>query len=570
MIQDLTIVVKFHDRLRVRCSEDGTLHVTGKGQLSELAELKNRSLVRFRPLYQAAPERIAKFEAMAAARSGRAQPDFAGTMVAEIEASTSQEYSGLAVELFALECVEYVYLRSSHGGTPNDYPPVTNDHSTNQGHRAPDPGMDFDSANARGALGLGVRFTDCEENWLYTHEDLVDQVITPEPNQTPLSGISKNHGTAVMGLVAAPQNGYGVDGGAPMADFYTYPMRSTQSTATGNLRVSDCVLSAIMDSSAGDVVLLEWQVSDNYANLLPTDYVYTEWLTIRAGSDAGVITVLAAGNGGVNLDNYPAYMGFGDSGGIMVGQGTSDIHHYRRPSSTHGTRVDIQAWGANIVTLGYGDIQCCFPQPNPPGEDQYYTELFSGTSGASALVAAGVTAVQSYALSQGRAPLGPLEMRNLLQQTGTYPAVDQLIGPQPNLDAALDELDCGFQRNYCDAAINISGTRGVIGSVGSSSIANDDLVLTATGCNPNELGIFVFGPDRAYTAVGNGYLCIQAIWRFAIVGTLADGSASAAFPLPPVGSPYAVVDGSLYNFQFYYRDGGGGNFTDALEVVFCR
>ena len=59
--------------------------------------------------------------------------------------------------------------------------------------------------------------------------------------------------------------------------------------------------------------------------------------------------------------------------------------------SNYGARVDVQGWGREVTTTGYGDLQ------GGLNEDLWYTDHFSGTSSASPVV------VGALAANAGRA-----------------------------------------------------------------------------------------------------------------------------------------------------------------------
>jgi hypothetical protein len=107
---------------------------------------------------------------------------------------------------------------------------------------------------------------------------------------------------------------------------------------------------------------------------------------------AGVIVVEAGGNGQMNLDSavYGSRFnrGWRDSGAIIVGASLSTA---RSPNTTtnSGSRIDVHAWGQNVVTTGYGDVRVFGPDTN-----QFYTTTFAGTSSASPIVAGAVLSIQ--------------------------------------------------------------------------------------------------------------------------------------------------------------------------------
>ncbi len=171
------------------------------------------------------------------------------------------------------------------------------------------------------------------------------------------------------------------------------------------------------------------------------------WTVVKAGVDAGIIVVSAAGNGNRDLDgmDYETYMSWGDSGAIMVGGGSPDLNHDKHAFSTFGNRVNVQGWYGNVFTLGYGEFAEYGGDKN-----QRYLAGFSGTSGASPFIASACVAIQDKAQDYGRR-LTPLEMRYLLISTGIPQGTGGHVGPFPDLRAALeltDELALGVWVNF--------------------------------------------------------------------------------------------------------------------------
>jgi len=100
--------------------------------------------------------------------------------------------------------------------------------------------------------------------------------------------------------------------------------------------------------------------------------------------------------------------------------------------------VDAQAWGREVTTTGYGDLQ---------GGDEklWYTDQFSGTSSASPIVVGTLACLQGVLRGQGRSLLTPATARGLLRSTGS-PQVDapgrpatQRIGNRPNLRQMIQQ-----------------------------------------------------------------------------------------------------------------------------------
>jgi len=400
--------------------------------MSSLAPLRAKYRLEFRPLIDLPEEKLAAFEARAAQRSGKSQPDLAGMMIVNVPGSTEELLLEVGEELQALELVEYAYIEVLYQPPPGDIPPTTPDLTGFQTYFGPDPGIDVDYAWSLGYNGGGVRLSDCEYGWVYTHEDLMDKNLHPESGQTPHPDVISNgwdeHGTAVMGELCAVVNAYGVSGMIPNAWIYTYP----EWTVEGGYRRATCITNALAESSAGDIVLLEMQ--KDYAPAETDPNVHS---AVSTGVDAGVVVVAAAGNGGHDLDGvaYQTYMSWGDSGAIIVGGGTPDTNHNHHSSSTYGSRVNVQGWYGGIFTLGYGNYAEYGGDKN-----QRYRSNFSGTSGASPFVAAACVIIQDKAQDYGRR-LTPWEMRYILTETGIPQGTGGHVGPFPDLRAALDLTD---------------------------------------------------------------------------------------------------------------------------------
>lgn len=136
------------------------------------------------------------------------------------------------------------------------------------------------------------------------------------------------------------------------------------------------------------------------------------------------------------------------------------------------------------------------------------------------------------------------------------------------------DYDCPMPQNYCTAMVNSSGAAASMGSGGTSSHFQNDLVLFADLCPSTQFGLFFFGPGQSSVPVSDGTLCVGgSLVRLPVVQTDAFGSASFALDNQnlPVGAE--INPGDTYNFSFWFRDPpggpGGSNFADGLEVKFC-
>jgi subtilisin family serine protease len=160
------------------------------------------------------------------------------------------------------------------------------------------------------------------------------------------------------------------------------------------------------------------------------------------------------------------------------------------------------------------------------------------------------------------------------------------LGAGSIIEAAIDDFEvfeqcpsnCGAVLNYCTATPSSTGSPATMGASGSTSFASNDLVLTASSCPSNSVGMFAMARAQALTPLGNGNLCLGAslgpIIRLDVRPTDLLGVAVLAYdntaPPHPSGQ---VAAGETWNFQFVFRDlgagGAGFNLTDGLSVTFC-
>jgi hypothetical protein len=298
-----------------------------------------------------------------------------------------------------------------------------------------------------GGKGEAVRLIDIEFDWRDGHEDLPALFY----NSGIRDGVNRNHGTAVLGVVAGVENGIGITGMAPRLPVgisHPYRLVCAPLPCRNVFDVADAVNRAAGQLRNGDIILIEIQVGGPVGTLtcntscgncgqfgsVPVEWNQAEYDAIRNATVSSLIVVVeAAGNGQMNLDDARYNNLFNrstrDSFAIMVGAGGSSS---RSPWcwSDAGGRVDVQGWGDSVVTAGYGDL---FGMT----ETRWYTGGFGGTSSGSAIIAGAVANVQGVRRSRGLAHLSSIQMRQVLRQTGVAQASGRQIGPLPNLKEAI-------------------------------------------------------------------------------------------------------------------------------------
>ncbi len=299
--------------------------------------------------------------------------------------------------------------------------------------------------------GLGVKVFDIEQGWQVGHEDLpiTKSNLIDSANSSQQDWV--DHGTAVLGVIGGIDNGIGVTGIA--SDAQLLMISDVQSAELAPRSLADAINLAVTNGLPGDVIVIPLEAlgpiseeapdptctdADNASfEDIPVEYWDANFDAISAATTAGFNVVEAAGNGQMNLDDDRYNDKFDedtrDSGAILVAGGTSDT---RSPvcSTNYGSRVDLQGWGENVVTTGYGDLD------GYTGPNTSYTAVFGGTSAAAAIVAGAVASFEGVAKDRAYT-LTSAEVRDALHSTGTKqdPTSAKHIGPLPNLENAIQD-----------------------------------------------------------------------------------------------------------------------------------
>ena len=308
---------------------------------------------------------------------------------------------------------------------------------------AADGGMDVRYAwEGTGGRADGIDICDVEYGF-NSHADLPTIILLADPSKQYTNNFYE-HGTAVLGMLGAKDNGWGITGMVTEARLLFSPV----TPLNGNFNVANAITRCINNLNAGDVILIEQQTSGQGGNFVPSEWDPAVYAAIKVAIGKKIVVVEAAGNGAEDLDHVfyqtakPGHTPFTaakDSGAIIVGSAksiwTSNPRAWNDGSSTYGDTVDLQGWGMHILAPGYGSYY------NDEGSSLSYT-LFSGTSGASPMVTAASAIVQANYIAKNGSPATPAVVKNLLINTGTPQADEgaEHIGPFPDLRGAINSI----------------------------------------------------------------------------------------------------------------------------------
>jgi hypothetical protein len=356
-------------------------------------------------------------------------------------AASANERLDLVRQLNSLDIVEIAFFSPKPRPASVTDVKVTPMWEPEQYYLQPAPtGLDAYYAWAFGNKGAGVKVVDIEGNWIQTHEDLHGGTDNFHIAGAKINDAGWwNHGTAVLGEIAADSNGFGMTGISFNVDLGT--------VSIGSLSTSDALTIATNNSDTGDIILIElhapgphydFETVNGQDGYVAMEYWQDVFDAIVVASAAGRIVVEAAGNGSENYDDTSIYEHLMDpnyrwSGAVMVG--ASDANHWPASFTNYGQRVDVHGFGTwDVYTLGYGDLF-------GTGPDDYYTGTFAGTSSASPIIVGACALLQElHKTAHGRI-LYEDEMHDLLTTFSTpQQPHPKHIGPLPNLHGSTDQV----------------------------------------------------------------------------------------------------------------------------------
>ena len=278
--------------------------------------------------------------------------------------------------------------------------------------------------------------------------------VIPEPGQTPygnLPAAERGHGTAVLAMLVAGDNGFGVTGIAHEAQGYFFPAASVEQ----GFRLQNAFVSMLLEFAGGDVCVVPLALAPD-GGLGPNEIFSQPIVTaapyatlISVGSDIGILTVVPAGNSSAPVAAQPDGI---ESQALVVaasmpGQVLKDLIYPFCWTTREFTRnvvsnfttpelpqaIDLFAWGSDVVTAGgIADLFVGASATKVSYSRRAYTKSFGGTSAASAMIGGAAAVLQSFAAQELGVPASPRVIGRVMRNNGVpqggYPFNGQAPG----------------------------------------------------------------------------------------------------------------------------------------------
>lgn len=308
-------------------------------------------------------------------------------------------------------------------------------------------GVPIDSACILGSLTqVGV----IDYSAILDHLDLLGQVtvetgqtvVIPAPGTSTL--INPDHGTAVLGILVAADNGFGITGLLPRAQTTFFPAVTTLQGG----RVPTALVAAGEILGDGDVLCIPLEYGAGYT--LEADPFINQLFSVI--DSLGSTIVIPAGNGGFKLqisnDTVPIAITVGavwpgrqtpvtygnvksitssiaSTGGLLSSPGVYPGDQYCRYRTSNWSEtvgaggIDVAGWGTGICTLGLGTLFNNATSTVPATPQQNYQANFGQTSGACAMIAGLIGALNGFSEELFEGSIGTQRIRYILNNFNT-------------------------------------------------------------------------------------------------------------------------------------------------------
>jgi len=126
--------------------------------------------------------------------------------------------------------------------------------------------------------------------------------------------------------------------------------------------------------------------------------------------------------------------------------------------------------------------------------------------------------------------------------------------------------------SYCSSRLNSVGEFAELDLAGRFFLEADDLRIRVRNIPAGTFGFLLASQGQRRLPVASGYVCVDSpLFRISNQISQADATGAVDYTLDPQLAPPALdlQNAQFMNFQYWYRDGGASNFTNAVNVIFC-
>lgn len=432
-IYQKSIIVKLNDRY-VYLNKEQFIESLNEEAIEQFKTIQaNPEVQDFSPLITSiSMEELKSFEKKALVKDKRKYPSLSSFWKINYEQTTDSTVQKITKQIKELSFIDYSYvdLIPFSARVEHVSPTVVLEQLYTRESRL---GINAEYAWSKGILGQNVGVVVLEQEWLENHEDLTsfNPPLIHGKNLADKSGNNGYHGTATMGVLVADHNTKGINGIAPNVDKLQISSYYTGEDSIFNM--PNALLATLANGNNGadgDIILVE---AAYYATTLPIEVKLINQLAINILTALNRVVIVPAGNGDRNLDLMQSLdaplrrldvngVDYFDTGSIFVGGSDGSNSHDKFDYSNYGSRVDCFSWADNVMSTG------ALTQTSI--STNIYSDDFSGTSSASAIIAGAAALVQSFYIQEYGYLLNSYQMRDILKHPSTGTSSHQIPDPQ--------------------------------------------------------------------------------------------------------------------------------------------
>ena len=238
--------------------------------------------------------------------------------------------------------------------------------------------------------------------------------------------------------------------------------------------------------------------------------------------------------------------------------------------------------GGNVLAAGFSTPSGIYEYDSTGAQVNYYdTGAIGGNTGLRGVWPLGNGNIL-YTNGSGVHILDPVGMTSTTIVAGVSGRFISQISAEPGAaycfgDGTGAACPCGNTGGLGEGCANSTGSGAILNASGSTSVAQDNVVLSGQQLAASQPGLYFQGDNAINGGLGNafgdGLRCAGgAVVRLEVVTASLAGTSSTSVPIAATGG---VLAGQTKRYQLWYRDpigtpcGSGFNFTNGYEIVWA-